>query len=1575
MRHGRPVLQACMALACLSLVLFGFSNPLRADIDNTATAGGTYGGAPVSSNTATANVPVDGSPLLLVGKTATVNDGGDGRPDAGDTVDYVITVRNTGSLTLLNVAANDPLLTLNAPTLTDDVAPNGDSTDLAGGNWDVLAVGDEITYTGTYTLLASDVTAGQVSNTVSVTAETATGTPVNGSATLVTPLGAQPGITLDKTASLDLGPDGIATPGDIISYQFLVTNTGNVPLSNVHIDDPLLMAAAAEAAGMDRVLALLDDATLKTDPITTASVDEPAPARRNPNLWLLEQPAETTVAAAPAQTAPRDFIGPKRLPPQLPAAIHGTRKLVNLTGTSDAAGLGDLIGIYVELVNTGDVPLTGIRVEQEGAEAFGNILEILPPNTKDTASVIFTREITEEDLVAGELRLPALIKAEARGRDLTVALTEAMPLTGLSAKDEIVTASIDPPNVPTLAAGAQTTFTSTYAITQDDIDAGRVQNLATAIGTDPSNQDVSATDGTDTPLVAVPGIAIVKSGTLDLGPDAVATVGDIITYAFTVTNTGNVTLDNVTVTDPLVTVAGGPLNDLAPGSSDSTTFTATYALTQADIDAGQVQNQATASGTPPGGSTPVTDLSDDLDVTENDPTIIPIVGVPEITLLKQVASVEDINNNGMTDLGDEIRYRFIVENTGNVSLDNVTITDQNPDVTVSPAAPTGVTLAPGAIDNTTFTATYVLEQADIDAGFFENTADVTGDVPGSGTQATDRSHPDDPDADGPTRHDIPAVPGIAVLKTVASVTDTNGNNITDITDIINYAFTVTNTGNVTLTNITLTDINASVVGGPITSLAPGASDSATFNATHEVTLADMTAGQVVNQATATGTPPGGGSVSDLSDPNDITEDDPTVTPVVVNPSIALVKTVESIATNDQGTPLNTSDDTLEITYAFAVTNTGNVTLTNIQVTDPMVTVTGALTSLDPMETDSTTFRAVYTVTPADIAAGQVVNQATASGTAPNNAVVTDLSDDTSTSENDPTITPLANQPGIAIVKVFDSYDDINNNNITDVGDDIVYRFTVTNTGNVVLSNVTVTDSNATVSGGPLLTLAVGSSDSTTFTARHSITVADLVAGQVTNQATASATSPAGNVSDLSDESSITENDPTVVVISESPAIAVVKTIGSITDANNNSATDEGDTINYVFTVHNTGNTILTNITITDVNAVISGGPLASLNPGASNATTFTGQHVVTAADVVAGQVSNQAQVQGRSPGGVTVSDLSDDNSVAGNDPTIVAVAAPGVVLSKTAGRSEIRRGEQVTYTITASNLGAGPYDIADLMPPGFSFVSGSATVNGTAATPAISGNTLSFANITPDAENKITLKLALRASVTLSNGEFINRARLFLNATGALLAEAQARVKIKEEHIFDCGEIIGKVFDDLNCNGYADEGEPGIPAVRVATVKGLLITTDKHGRYHLSCADVPNATIGSNFLMKLDTRTLPQGYRVTTENPRDVRLTRGKLTKLNFGACRARDINLDLTKDAFVSNGLDLKGKWMSGLDRLMALMKQGRGGLTITYRCGVHAPIADRRVARVEELIQARWAEEGGKKPLKIETRVECGK
>ncbi|MEB8432362.1 SpaA isopeptide-forming pilin-related protein [Cocleimonas sp. KMM 6892] len=77
--------------------------------------------------------------------------------------------------------------------------------------------------------------------------------------------------------------------------------------------------------------------------------------------------------------------------------------------------------------------------------------------------------------------------------------------------------------------------------------------------------------------------------------------------------------------------------------------------------------------------------------------------------------------------------------------------------------------------------------------------------------------------------------------------------------------------------------------------------------------------------------------------------------------------------------------------------------------------------------------------------------------------------------------------------------------------------------------------------------------------------------------------------------------------------------------------------------------------------------------------------------------------------------------------------------------------------------------------------------------------------------------------------------------------------------------------------------EEGIPGVRLATVDGLLIETDGYGRYHLPDVDGGRRGWGKNIVLKVDTATLPNGSRFTTENPRVMRLTGTSLNKINFG--------------------------------------------------------------------------------------------
>ncbi len=87
--------------------------------------------------------------------------------------------------------------------------------------------------------------------------------------------------------------------------------------------------------------------------------------------------------------------------------------------------------------------------------------------------------------------------------------------------------------------------------------------------------------------------------------------------------------------------------------------------------------------------------------------------------------------------------------------------------------------------------------------------------------------------------------------TLSKTSSTSANYYDQVGDILTYDLAVTNTGNVTLTNLVITDTSAAVSGSTITSLARGA--SVTLTASDTVTQSDLDAGKIVNTASLTGT--------------------------------------------------------------------------------------------------------------------------------------------------------------------------------------------------------------------------------------------------------------------------------------------------------------------------------------------------------------------------------------------------------------------------------------------------------------------------------------------------------------------------------------------------------------------------------------------------------------------------------------------------------------------------------------------------------------------------------------------------
>src|SRR5690606_37856707 len=148
-----------------------------------------------------------------------------------------------------------------------------------------------------------------------------------------------------------------------------------------------------------------------------------------------------------------------------------------------------------------------------------------------------------------------------------------------------------------------------YTITPADVTNSSVDNSATATGTPPGGTPVTSDPSTtSTPATApAPALSLVKTtGTpVDVNGNGITDAGDTIAYSFEVTNIGNVPLESVVVTDAKIAQAAIACTPATiPVDGVATCGPVVYAGTVDDVAAGSVDNSATATGTPPGG-TPV----------------------------------------------------------------------------------------------------------------------------------------------------------------------------------------------------------------------------------------------------------------------------------------------------------------------------------------------------------------------------------------------------------------------------------------------------------------------------------------------------------------------------------------------------------------------------------------------------------------------------------------------------------------------------------------------------------------------------------------------------------------------------------------------------------------------------------------------------------------------------------------------------------------------------------------------------------------------------------------------------------
>jgi uncharacterized repeat protein (TIGR01451 family) len=304
-----------------------------------------------------------------------------------------------------------------------------------------------------------------------------------------------------------------------------------------------------------------------------------------------------------------------------------------------------------------------------------------------------------------------------------------------------------------------------------------------------------------------------------------------------------------------------------------------------------------------------------------------------------------------------------------------------------------------------------------------------------------------------------------------------------------------------------------------------------------------------------------------------------------------------------------------------------------------------------------------------------------------------------------------------------------------------------------------------------------------------------------------------------------------------------------------------------------------------------------------------------------------------------------------------------VAITKSTPMLNVTRGQMVPYIITIANsFGADLQDvtIVDSFPAGFRYVKESARFDDVATEPAVFGRELHWSNLLLLSNGEHTIKILLAVGSGVSEGEYTNQAQAINALTNnAMSAIAGATVRLVPDPTFDCTDVTGKVFDDTNRNGYQDGGELGLPGVRLVTATGLAATTDNYGRYHITCAIVPNETRGSNFVLKMDDRTLPSGFRASTREVQIQRATRGKALRINFAGSIHRVVGLDIADAAFEPGTVELRMQWRPRINLLLNELQKGPAVLRLSYLADVEEKaLVERRLDTLKGEIMSAWTD-----------------
>jgi uncharacterized membrane protein len=755
---------------------------------------------------------------------------------AGEPVTFAVAVTNPGGVAASGVQVADETF----PACTKPLG--------------TLAPGQTVAYDCTGPAPADDFT-----NSVKATGTSALGDTLDGVATTAVDV-VHPSLGMTKTADKPA-----YRTGDTVTFAIKVTNTGDTELSGLRVADPKAPSCAlagALAPGESRTTTCTAKAPI-ADGVNTAS------AAATDELGK----EVTATADAPAPT-----IAPA----------------VEVTKTADPPVIhaGDAVTFSVAVKNTGDSPLAPVKVTDDTTTSCSRTFDGLAagatqtytctanPSTTTTSHVTATGTDLAGQPVAATASAtvtvitPALTLAKdakpgiVRAGDpitytITVANAGDAPLTEVAVTDDRTPACAK--TIGALPPRGRQTYTCTAPAPPDDF-----TNTAAASGKDELGRTVKVTDDAVVDVIH-PGVALAAQAS----PAAVRE-GDTVTWTITATNTGDVPLTSVAVTDDQVAECAKPLGTLQPEAASTYTCT----------------TLASATG-----------FTSKPTVTGTDPTARPVTAGAEAAFAVQhpgVAITAAVTGGPFRE-GDAVPLRITVHNTGDVPLTGLRVTDsQVPGRQAAADAPTPAEQATGPQARATGCA-QVLEGSlesggtrDFGCTLTAPANDVTAAVHLTGTPPTGPAVTATAQANLDVIH-----PAVTIGRTVDLKTVRPG-------DVVTSTITVTNTGDSVLRDVSVADPGAPACAKLLGSLEPRATQN--YSCTQTAGEADFTATAAVTATDATNRP----VTATAGEPVD-----------VIHPAVTI--------TNDATPAQVRQGDT--VTFTLVVANTGDVPLTGVSIAD------------------------------------------------------------------------------------------------------------------------------------------------------------------------------------------------------------------------------------------------------------------------------------------------------------------------------------------------------------------------------------------------------------------------------------------------------------------------------------------------------------------------------------------------------------------------------------------------------------------------------------------------------------------